>query len=270
MKIFTTLVVVLLALGCTQAPQTDLEGLKAMRDVWQSAYDAKDAALIAEIYSENGAVMPPNSESVNGQAAIEDFFTEFHATGMGVEIQDTEAYAHGDVGYKVGTYTISDADGATLDEGKYVEIWRYIDGTWQMYRDIFNSNLPLSAPEPESDSNQKTLYQRLGGYDVVAAILDNWGPRVFDDPELSLFLTDIDEEMGKKGRELALDLLCDLTGGPCVYTGRDVKMVHKGVGLTDEHWQLVLEYMGDTLDELNIADDKKTDFIAIIAGLGGT
>ena len=57
MKIFTTLVVVLLAVGCTQAPQTDLEGLKAMRDVWQSAYDAKDAALITEIYSENGAMI---------------------------------------------------------------------------------------------------------------------------------------------------------------------------------------------------------------------
>ena len=151
MKIFTTLVVVFLAVGCTQAPQTDLEGLKAMRDVWQSAYDAKDAALITEIYAENGALMPPNSESANGRAAIEDFFAGFHASGMGVEIQDTEVYAHGDVGYKVGTYTVSDADGATVDEGKYVEIWRYIDGTWQMHRDIFNSNLPLSTPEPESE-----------------------------------------------------------------------------------------------------------------------
>ena len=151
MKKFMTLVLVLLAVGCTQAPQTDLEGLKAMRDVWQSAYDAKDAALITAIYSENGAVMPPNSESANGLAAIEGFFREFQATGMRVELQDTEAYAHGDVGYKVGTYTISDADGATVDEGKYVEIWRYIDGTWRMHRDIFNSNLPLPAPEPEPE-----------------------------------------------------------------------------------------------------------------------
>ena len=93
---------------------------------------------------------------------------------------------------------------------------------------------------------------------------------MFDDPVLSLFLTDIDEEMGKRGRELALDLLCELTGGPCFYTGRDVKMVHKGVGITDEHWQLALEYMEETLDELNIGNDEKTDFIAIITGLGGT
>ena len=129
MKRLMTLVLVLLAVGCTQAPQTDLEGLNAMRDVWQSAYDTKDAALIAAIYAENGAVMPPNSESVNGLAAIEVFFAEFHASGLEVEIQDNEAYANGDVGYKVGTYTISDADGATVDEGKYVEIWRHADGS---------------------------------------------------------------------------------------------------------------------------------------------
>ncbi len=154
MKRVTTLVLVLLAAGCTQAPQTDLDGLNAMRDVWQSAYDANDATLIAAIYTENGAVMPPNSESVNGMAAIEEFFAEFQAAGMSVEIQDTETYANGDLGYKVGTYTISDGDGATVDEGKYVEIWRHIDGEWRMHRDIFNSNLALPASEPESGGDE--------------------------------------------------------------------------------------------------------------------
>ena len=214
--------------------------------------------------------MSPNSEMVTGQAAIEDFWREVLASGIDLGVaRTTNLYAHGDVGYEVGTYAVTDPDGA-FDEGKYIRVWRHGDGKWQLQHVIWNSDLPLSAPESDSDSDQKTLYQRLGGYDVVAAILDNWGTRVFDDPELSLFLTDIDEEMGEKGRELALDLLCDLTGGPCVYTGRDVKMVHKEVGITDEHWRSVLEYMGETLGEMNIGDDEKTDFIAIIAGLGGT
>ncbi len=261
---------VLLMAGCMQAPQTDLDGLNAMIDVSQSAFDARDAAAIAAIYADDGAVMPPNSETTTGQAAIEDYWRDVLATGIDLGVaKTTNVYAHGDVGYEVGTYAVTDSDGA-IDEGKYIRIWRHGDDKWRLKHVTWNSDIPLLAPEPESESNKKTLYQRLGGYDVVAAILDNFGPRVFDDPELSLFLTDIDEEMGKKGRELALDLLCDLTGGPCVYTGRDVKMVHKAVGITDEHWQSVLEYMGETLDELNIGDDEKTDFIAIIAGLGGT
>ena len=258
---------VLLMAGCMQAPQTDLEGLKATIDVSQSAFDARDPAAIAAIYAEDGAVMSPNSETVTGQAAIEDFWREVLASGIDLGVaKTTNLYAHGDVGYEVGTYAVTDPEGA-IDEGKYVRIWRHGDGKWQLQHVTWNSNLPLSAPE--SDSSQETLYQRLGGYDVVAAILDNWGPRVFDDPELSQFLTDINEEMGTRGRELALDLLCDLTGGPCVYTGRDVKKVHEAVGITDDHWQLVLEYMGETLDELNVGGDEKSDFIAIVAGLGG-
>ncbi len=269
MKKLMVLVFVLLMAGCMQAPQADLEGLKAMVDVSQSAFDARDPAAIAAIYAEDGTMMSPNSETMTGQAAIEDFWMEFLASGNDPGVAKvTDVYAHGDVGYEVGTYAVTDPGGA-IDEGKYVRIWRHGDGKWQLHHVIWNSDLPPSALEPESESDQKTLYQRLGGYDVVAAILDNWGPRVIDDPELSKFLTDIDEEMGKRGRELALDLLCELTGGPCFYTGRDMKMVHKGLGITDEHWQSALEYMAETLDELNIDNDEKTDFIAVFAGLGG-
>ncbi len=80
MKKFMTLVLVLLAVGCTQAPQTDLEGLKAMIEVSQSAFDARDPAAIAATYAEDGAVMSPNSETMTGQAAVEDFWREVLAS----------------------------------------------------------------------------------------------------------------------------------------------------------------------------------------------
>ncbi len=151
MKKLITLVFVLLAAGCMQSPQTDLEGLKAMQDVWQSAFDARDSAALAAIYAEDGALMPPNSDTVIGRAAIEAFWADFQASGIGAEIKDTEVYAHGDDGYTVGVYTVTDAGGATIDEGKYVVIYRNVDGKWQMHRDIWNSNLPLAAPEPEPE-----------------------------------------------------------------------------------------------------------------------
>jgi hypothetical protein len=84
---------------------------------------------------------------VAGRAAIDAFWKEFLASGIGGEIQDTEVYAHGDLGYKVGRYSITDADGAVVDEGKYVEIWREVDDQWQLHRDIFNSNRLLAAEE---------------------------------------------------------------------------------------------------------------------------
>ena len=151
MKKLMILGFVLLATGCMQAPQTDLEGLKGMRDVWQSAFDARDPAAIAAIYTEDAAVLGPSSETISGRAAIETFWGESFAAGISGEGKDNEVYAHGDVGYTVGTFTATDADGATIDEGKYVEIWRHADGKWQMHRAIWNSNLPLPAPEPEPE-----------------------------------------------------------------------------------------------------------------------
>ena len=145
------LVSVLLMAGCMQTPQTDLEGLKGMRAVFQSALDTKDPAAIAAIYTEDGALLPPNGETVSGRAAIEAFWTETLASGIGGEGTDIEVHALGDVGYTVGTFTATDADGASIGEGKYVEIWRHVDGEWQMHRDIWNSNLPLPAPEPEPE-----------------------------------------------------------------------------------------------------------------------
>ena len=158
MKKLMTLVFVLLAVGCMQAPQTDLEGLKAMQDVVQSAFDAKDPAAIAASTAEDGAWMPPNSEAISGRAAIEAYLTETLASGIGVNLKETEVYAYGDVGYRVGTYTNIDPGGATVDEGKYVEIWRQVDGDWQTSHVIWNSNLPLAEasmdplPEASMDS----------------------------------------------------------------------------------------------------------------------
>ncbi len=151
MKKLMTLVFVLLAAGCMQAPQTDLEGLKAMRDVWQAAFDARDAAALAAIYAEDGVLMPPNSDTLIGRPAIEAYWADFQASGIGGEIKDTDVYAYGDDGYTVGAYTTSDAGGATIDKGKYIVIWRHVDGKWQNLYDIWNSNLPPAAPEPEPE-----------------------------------------------------------------------------------------------------------------------
>ncbi len=151
MKKFMTLVFVLLAAGCTQGPQTDLEGLNGMRDAWQSALDAKDPAAIAAINTEDVAYLPPNSETMSGRAATEAYWTETVASGIDFEIKDTEVYAQGDLGCTVGTYAATDAGGATIDEGKYAHIWRNVDGKWQLHRAVVSVKLPLVAPEPEPE-----------------------------------------------------------------------------------------------------------------------
>ena len=150
MKKFMTLVFVLLAAGCTQAPQTDLEVFNGMRDVWQSALDARDPAAIAAINTEDVVLLLPNWD-VRGRAATEAFWAENLAMGNRPVVKEAEVYAQGDLGNTVGTYTVTDAGGATIDEGKYATIWRHVDGQWQIHRAIVSRKLPLAAPEPEPE-----------------------------------------------------------------------------------------------------------------------
>ena len=155
MKKFTTVLVALLAIGCSESPETDLDGLRAMEAEWQAGFDARNAAAIAAVYADNGAVLPPNGTTVHGRAAVEAFWAEFMSSGIGGEINDTEVYASGDLGYKVGSYVITDPGGMTIDVGKYIEVWRYADGKWRMQHEIFNSDMPLPAPPPPPEPDDE-------------------------------------------------------------------------------------------------------------------
>ena len=123
-----------------------------MRDTWQAGFNSRDAAAIAAVYAENGSLLPPNGQTVKGRAAIEAFWTEFMASGNAGNITDTNVNASGGIGYKVGTYAIASPYGELLDEGKYVEVWHHMDGSWQMMYDIFNSDRPLPAPAADDEA----------------------------------------------------------------------------------------------------------------------
>ena len=274
MKRYYLILAGLLALAANAcAPQIDVEAEKtAIRETdreWENATNANGAEGWVSFVTEDAVLYPPDDPIVRGKEAIGEYMQAQFPPDSSVRWKPDhiEVSTAGDMAFMFGTYEIAviGPEGDPVSStGKYGNAWTKMpDGTWIAVASVWNS-----SQRGVGQSDQKTLYQRLGGYDVVAAIFDNWAPRVINDPELSMFLTNIDEEMGKRGRELGLDLLCELTGGPCFYTGRDMKMVHKGLGITDAHWQSTLEYMGASLDELNIDIDEKTDFIAVFAGLG--
>jgi uncharacterized protein (TIGR02246 family) len=159
MRNFKALLIAVLAAGCSGEPETDIAGLAAMHDQWQAAFDARDAAAVAAIYAANGTLYAPNSRKITGRTAIQVYWDDFLASGVGGQIDDTEVFAGVDVGYKIGTYMITDPAGAPADVGKYVEIWRHIDGKWQLLHDIYNSDMPLPAlpPPPEADDEVEVI-----------------------------------------------------------------------------------------------------------------
>jgi truncated hemoglobin YjbI len=81
---------------------------------------------------------------------------------------------------------------------------------------------------------QKSLYSRLGGYDAVAAVVDDFIGRLVADKRFAKFFVGHSEDSLKKIRQHIVDQFCSAAGGPCLYIGRDMKTSHKGLGITED------------------------------------
>ena len=122
----------------------------------------------------------------------------------------------------------------------------------------------MSQPTiPSASSSGPTLYQRIGGYDVIAAAIDGMLRRQRADPALARFGTGRSDDSKQRGRQLLVDQLCALAGGPCLYTGRDMKSSHQGLGITEEDWRKVVANMRESMTELAIAPREQDEVIAL-------
>ena len=112
-------------------------------DVFEAAFARGDAAGMAHLYTNDGMLLPTGSDFVEGKKAIEGYWQG--AMDMGVKeakLDIIEVQRQGDSVIEMGRYTLKDADGAVMDEGKYIVIWKQEDGQWKLHRDIWNTSQP--------------------------------------------------------------------------------------------------------------------------------
>jgi hemoglobin len=114
-----------------------------------------------------------------------------------------------------------------------------------------------------------SLYERLGGYDVIAAIVDDLLPRLLDDRQLGVYWKGKCQDSLKKDRQLFVDFLSSSFGGPVVYLGRDMKTSHDGLGITETEWNRFIEHVVATLQNLAIAERETAEFLAAAGRLKG-
>ena len=108
-----------------------------------AAFNAGDAATVASLYSEDAALFPPGGERVDGRSAIQTFWQGAIDSGMKVDVlHAVEVEARGDMAGEVSVFTLSvpGEGGATKVAGKYIVIWKRSGQTWQLHRDIYNTN----------------------------------------------------------------------------------------------------------------------------------
>src|SRR5438046_5437495 len=94
---------------------------------------------------------------------------------------------------------------------------------------------------------RKTLYERLGGYDPITAVANDLLPRLQADPQLRRFWAHRGEDSLKREKLLLIDFLCANAGVPVYYRGRDMLLTHRGMRISDQHWNVVLGPASATL-----------------------
>ena len=146
-----------LALGCAPAPPPDNSaaartGIEAVNATFMKLVAEKNAAGLASLYTDDAKVLPPNGPPVEGRAAIEQFFAAIVRGIAKVQLDTVEVEGHGDTAHEVEALTFFDANGAKIDEGKAIVIWKKVGEEWKLHRDMFSSNLPPPAPAPVSDT----------------------------------------------------------------------------------------------------------------------
>jgi uncharacterized protein (TIGR02246 family) len=136
-----------LAVGCAPAPPPDnsaeaRSGIEAVNATFMKLVAEKNAAGIAALYTEDAKVLPPNSPPVEGRAAIEQMFGGMVQGIAKLQLDTVEVEGHGDTAHELEALTFFDANGAKIDEGKAIVIWKKVGEEWKLHRDIFSSNLP--------------------------------------------------------------------------------------------------------------------------------
>lgn len=109
---------------------------------------------------------------------------------------------------------------------------------------------------------QKSLYDRLGGKDAITAVVDDFVGNVAADKRINGYFAKAD--IARLKRNL-VDQICQGTGGPCVYTGRDMRTAHKGMGIADADFNALVEDLVKTLNKLNVPATEQGELLGILA-----
>jgi hemoglobin len=110
------------------------------------------------------------------------------------------------------------------------------------------------------------LYERLGGKPAITAVVDDFVGNVAADSRINGYFARTD--IGRLKR-LLVEQICAGTGGPCTYTGRDMKSAHAGLGVTDAAFGALVEDLVKTLTKFKVPDAEKNELLGILGPMKG-
>jgi uncharacterized protein (TIGR02246 family) len=126
-----------------QGTSTEVQAaIEAANEVFMATFNRGDSAVLAELYTENGQLLPAGSDFVTGREAIQNFWQGVMDMGIkSANLETIEVEGHRDTAIDVGKYTLRGESENVLDRGKYLVVWKQLAGQWKLHRDIWTSSL---------------------------------------------------------------------------------------------------------------------------------
>ena len=125
---------------------------------------------------------------------------------------------------------------------------------------------PPPPPAPAAAQAGPSLYERLGGRPAIGQVVADLIVRVTTDPRISGYFRGVDLD---NLRAKLTEQLCQVTGGPCRYTGRSMREVHAGMNLRDADFDALVSDLVAALDRAGVGEREKAELLGILGGLRG-
>lgn len=124
-----------------------------------------------------------------------------------------------------------------------------------------------SASASAAPADTKSLYERLGGYEGISAVVDQFADSLFADKRINQFFVGMSDDTRAQFKQKNKNLLCNVTGGPCKIISRTAHDTHHGLGITSADFQVVAGHLKDVLNKFNVGPKEQEEVFAIILGL---
>jgi hemoglobin len=133
-----------------------------------------------------------------------------------------------------------------------------------LIRTVLMAVVALTVSACASAPPEPTLYQRLGGREAIKGVVDDFVANMAADPRVNGRFKGLDAGRIAKLQTNLADQICDATGGPCAYLGKDMKAVHTGMGITDAEWNATVEDLVKSLNKFKVPEKDQKELLAIL------
>src|ERR1700686_470849 len=117
-----------------------------------------------------------------------------------------------------------------------------------------------------AQASEKTLYDRLGGKKAITAVVDEFVGRVAADTRINSYFAAAaaDPQRLASFKMKLVDQICQASGGPCKYIGKDMKTAHMGMGITGPQFDALVEDLVGALDKFKVGADEKQQLLGVL------